>query len=227
MAPARVVVWDFDGPICRLFAGHEAERAAAALVAPLERQGLSGLLTDAERETRDPRVVLRAAHRLPPGTDLRAELEELLAREELRAVSSAMPTAYADPLIRTWTAIGARMAIATDTSARAVRAYLDSRGLISCFGPHIHGRTQDAPYRLDRALDAMGTAPADALVIGGTPADLRAAQTAGVPFLGHARNQDEENLLRQAGASAIVRSFEPVLSALRATRSGRTPSGNL
>lgn len=113
---ARVVLWDFDGPICRLFAGHSAERVAAELVEWLEGRGLHGLLTDAERELLDPHVVLRAVDRRHPGSDLVAELEERLTQEELRATSSAMPTAYADPLIRTWTAVGSRLAITTNNS---------------------------------------------------------------------------------------------------------------
>ena len=125
---ARVVLWDFDGPICRLFAGHSAERVATELVEWLEGRGLHGLLTEAERQSLDPHVVLRAVDRRHPGSDLVAELEERLTQEELRAASSAMPTAYADPLIRTWTAVGSRLAIATNNSPRVVRTYLTSRG---------------------------------------------------------------------------------------------------
>lgn len=113
---ARVVLWDFDGPICRLFAGHKAERVAIDLVDWLEGRGLHGLLTEDERQSLDPHVVLRAVDRRHPGSDLVAELEERLTQEELRATSSAMPTAYADPLIRTWTAVGSRLAIATNNS---------------------------------------------------------------------------------------------------------------
>ena len=99
---ARVVVWDFDGPICRLFAGHKAEGVARDLVSWLEGRGLHSLLDEAERESLDPHVVLRAVNRRHPGSDLVAELEERLTQEELRASASAMPTAYADVLIHTW-----------------------------------------------------------------------------------------------------------------------------
>lgn len=113
---ARFVLWDFDGPICRLFARHTAQRVAADLVDWLGSRGLRGLLTDAERESPDPHAVLRAVDRRHPGSDLVEELEERLTQEELRATASAMPTAYADPLIRTWTALGVRLAVATNNS---------------------------------------------------------------------------------------------------------------
>ncbi|WP_234443144.1 HAD family hydrolase [Streptomyces cellulosae] len=218
---ARVVLWDFDGPICRLFAGHAADKVADDLVEWLEGRGLHSLLTDEERRSLDPHIVLRAVDRRHPGSDLVDELEERLTQEELRATSTAMPTPYADPLIRTWTAVGRRLAIATNNSPSVVRAYLENRGLTTCFAPHIYGRTPQLshlkpdPHCLNRALNAMGSAPAAALMIGDTPSDLLAAKAAGVPFLGYARNEYKEKLLRDAGATMITASLEPILNVLR------------
>ncbi|WP_240980786.1 HAD family hydrolase [Streptomyces sp. Z423-1] len=221
IADARVVLWDFDGPICRLFAGHSAEGVASDLVEWLEGRGLRGLLTERERQSLDPHAVLRAVDRRQRGSDLVAELEERLTKEELKAAPLAMPTAYADPLIRTWTAVGSRLAITTNNSPRVVREYLTSRGLLACFAPHIYGRTQDLhhlkphPHCLHRALHALGAAPSAALMIGDTPSDLEAARKAGVPFLGYARNQAKETQLRDAGATEVVGSLETVLKAVR------------
>ncbi|MEW2252734.1 HAD family hydrolase [Streptomyces sp. NPDC058733] len=225
---SRVVLWDFDGPICRLFASHPARKVASGLVDWLAGEGLNGLLTDAERESSDPHAVLRAVERRHPASDLVTELEERLTHEELRAASSAMPTAWADPLIRTWTAVGARMAVTTNNSPRVVTAYLSGRGLLPCFAPHVYGRTQDLrllkphPHCLHRALNAMGTPPTAALMIGDSPSDLEAARRAGVPFLGYARNPRKEALLRQAGATAVIGSLEPLLRTLtrRSTAGG-------
>ncbi len=221
IARARVVLWDFDGPICALFAGHSAQRVAIELVEWLEGQGLHGLLTAPERESLDPHVVLRAVDRRHPGSDLVDELEKRLTQEELRATTLAMPTPYADPVIRTWRAVGARLAVATNNSPLVVREYLDSRGLASCFAPHIYGRTRELshlkphPHCLNSALNATGAAPSSALMIGDTPSDYLAAQEAGVPFLGYARNEHKEKLLRDAGAETVVGSLEPVLKVLR------------
>ncbi|WP_346345646.1 HAD family hydrolase [Streptomyces sp. SID5643] len=221
IAPARVVLWGFDGPICSLFGRHPAERLATDLVGWLERRGLRGLLTEAERDGLCPRAVLRAVGRRHPGGDVVAELDERLAAEEVRAAASAMPTAYADPLIRTWTAVGVRMAVVTDNSPRAVLAYLTSRGVLPCFGPHIYGRTPDHgllklhPHGIHRALGAMGAAPSEALVIGGAPSDCAAAAETGVPFLGYARGERGAASLRAAGADVVVRSLEPLLGVIR------------
>ncbi|MEH0545207.1 HAD family phosphatase [Streptomyces sp. B21-105] len=218
---ARVVLWDFDGPICRLFAGHSAEHVSGGLVKWLESRGRRDLLTGPERGSSDPQVVLHAVSRRHPDSDLLAELEERLTQEELRAVATAMPTAYADPLIRTLTALGMGQAVTTNNSPRTVTAYMAGRGLTSCFAPHVYGRTpglrhlKPHPQLLNRALRAMDCDPGSALVIGDAPSDFRAAREAGVPFLGYARDERKEKALRREGASLTVNSLETVLRVAR------------
>lgn len=205
----------------RLFAGHSAEGVADGLVEWLEGRGLHGLLTESEQRSLDPHVVLRAVDRRHPGSDLVTELEERLTQEELKATSTAMPTAWADPLIRTLVALRMRLAITTNNSPQVATVYLEGRGLSSCFAPHIYGRTQELrhlkpdPHCLNRALTAMGSAPGTALMIGDTPSDFLAAREAGVPFLGYARNERKEKLLRGAGATTVVDSLEPLLNVVR------------
>ncbi|MEV5428313.1 HAD family hydrolase [Streptomyces sp. NPDC052701] len=222
LAPVRHVLWDLDGPICRLFAGHPADEVARGLVRLIDRLGLGGLLTEGERLDRDPHGVLLGVSRRRPDSGLIGELEEWLTRQELEAVPGAYPTPYADPLIRTWSALGVGFAVTTNNSPRAAAAYIDTRGLAGCF-PYICGRTADLdlmkphPHCLLQALDAMGADPARALMFGDAVTDFEAAQKARVPFLGYARNQRKADALLEAGVapSCIVASLETVLKALR------------
>lgn len=160
-------------------------------------------------DTPDPQGVMRAVGRRHPGSDLVAVLEERLTAEELSAVPSA--------LIRSWKAMGAWLAITTNSSPRAAKAYLRSRGLNDAFTPHIYGRTTDLdhlksdPWVFNRAVIALDTEPENALAIGDSPCDLEACRRANVPFLGYARSERREELLRAAGAEVIVHSLEPVL----------------
>ncbi|MFD6434142.1 HAD family hydrolase [Streptomyces venezuelae] len=214
VAPIRFVLFDFDGPICRLFAGRPAADVARDLVQWLKERGLRGLLTAEEKKQPDPYVVLRAVDRRHPRSDLIAELEEWLTRQELNAVTTAMPTAYVDPLIHTWSAVGARLAVTTNNAPCAVGKYLERRGTLDCFAPHIYGRTQDLsrlkpdPDCVERALRALGADPRATLMIGDAPSDYVAARQAGVRFLGYARNERKAHLLRDAGAEHLVDSLE-------------------
>lgn len=222
---ARYVIFDFDGPICRLFAGHPAERVARDQVEWLEKQGRLDVLTEEERDRPDPHGVLYAvAARQPQRSDLVVALEALLTQGELKAVPRAMPTEYADPLIRTLAARGIRLAIASNNSARSVEEYLTTRGTLGCFAPHIYGRTSDLrfikphPKTLNHALRSLGAEPGATLMIGDTPSDFGAAKNAGVRFLGYARSAEKAEVLTGAGVHPldIVDSLLPLLEVVRA-----------
>ncbi|MFF3491473.1 HAD family hydrolase [Streptomyces sp. NPDC002795] len=218
---ARHVLFDFDGPICRLFAGRPAAGIARQQVDWLDAQGLGDVLTEEERADVDPHAALRRLGRARPDSDLVLEMESRLTEQELRAVGTAWPTEYVDPLIRTWTAAGVHLAITTNNSAEAARRYIAGRGLSGCFEPHIYGRTKDLsrlkpdPYCLQRAMSAMGAAPGATLMIGDAATDLLAAREAGVAFLGYARHAGKERELREAGARQVTSTLEPIIDILR------------
>ncbi|MFF3886482.1 HAD family hydrolase [Streptomyces sp. NPDC001914] len=224
VARTRYVVLGFDGPICQLFSGPSATALARARLDRLTEPDLrDALLAEEERDPTDPyRALTAVAGRHPDGEAL-ARLDAWLTRTELAAVPTAMPTAYADPLLHTWAAVGARLAVATGTSAQAVTSYLNTRGLTHRFAPYIFGR---APHRgtslprpapLELALGAMGAEPDASLMIGAAPEDHAAAHRAGVRFLGYARRPARARALREAGVPArcVTDSLEPLLRGLR------------
>jgi HAD superfamily hydrolase (TIGR01549 family) len=224
IAPVRFVLWDLDGPICRLFAGHPSHQVAADLMGQIDGCGLGGLLTEPERQSPDPHGVLCALGVRHPQSDLIADLEEWLTQQELTAAPKAFPTEYADPLIRTWSG-RARFAIATNNSALAAARYIATRGLTECF-PYIYGRTRDLdlmkphPHTLRQALSAMGADPALTLMIGDASTDFQAAESAGVAFLGFARRETKLDELKAAGVAPhhIVGSLGPVLKVVQDLR---------
>lgn len=222
LASVRYVLWDLDGPICRLFAGYPAVDVARELVKLIEGRGLGGLLREEERFDPDPQAVLLGVNERHPDSDLITLLEDWLTQQELAAVPTAWPTPYADPLIRTWSALGARFAITTNNSALAAAAYIETRHLKGCF-PYIYGRTKDLgrmkphPHLLSQALKSLGADPAQALMLGDARTDYEAAQELDVPFLGYARDDEKLDVLVSAGVAPthIVRSLEEVLVALK------------
>ncbi|MCQ4079968.1 HAD hydrolase-like protein [Streptomyces sp. RB6PN25] len=215
---AKCILFDFDGPLARLFAGLPAPRAAQMLKERLDRWRLLPVLPDAVTECDDPIQVLRdtaAALRGSVNHDRIAALEELLTGQELLAVRSAVPTPYADPLVGLLAARSRVVAVTTNNSPLAASSYLRARGLDGYFGRHIHGRTSDPaqmkpdPFCLEQALETTGAGAADCLMIGDSPDDYTAALRAGVTFLGYARNDtDRAAQLHAAGARHVVLDLE-------------------
>ncbi|WP_181789055.1 HAD family hydrolase [Streptomyces phytophilus] len=188
---AKCVLFDFDGPICRLFHGHPPAQVADRMRLRLAELGEPDLRTEVAGHQDPYRVLGHVAH--APGRDAAAiALEQLLTREELAAVQTAEPTDDVAELIRRLVESGRQIAVTTNNSERSVRAYLHRKGLARWFGPHIHGRTADAkhlkpdPHCLHRALASTRAAPEETVMIGDTAADLQAARTAGVSFVGFA-----------------------------------------
>ncbi|WP_328318264.1 HAD family hydrolase [Streptomyces sp. NBC_00388] len=222
IAATRYVLFGFDGPLCRLFDQSAARTASEGMRTFLEERGVAALAPGADLGgLSDPVDILRTVGELHPASDLVADLEEWLARQEQRAVPGAWPAMYADGVVRTWSATGGRLAVTTDHSSRAVRDYLTGRGLTECFGPHIHGRTaadlqllKPHPHTLEQALAGLGADRTATLVIGDSVRDLRAAQEIGLPFLAYATDDLAVDELASAGADLVLNTWEPVLDIL-------------
>jgi beta-phosphoglucomutase-like phosphatase (HAD superfamily) len=68
------------------------------------------------------------------------------------------------------------------------------------------------------AIKYLELTPADCLLITGSPADIEAAQAAGVPSIGYVRAPDDAAHLADAGATASVFSMADLVLSLRAHR---------
>lgn len=219
ISSAECVIFDFDGPLCHLFARHTAASVAATLRATYA-DGPDGPAAGWP-ETSDPLRLLTAAFDdstlLPPESARR--MEQSLSSEEVAAAAVAFPTGYADALVRTLHATGRTIAVATDNSAEAVRRYLAGRNLLEPFGERLCGRVCNGtglrlkpdPDCVLRALESTGAAAAVTTMIGDSAQDATAARAAGVGFVGYARNERKARELRAAGAEWVVGSLREVL----------------
>ncbi|WP_404190954.1 HAD family hydrolase [Streptomyces tauricus] len=219
LADARCVLFDFDGPICRLFPENRSRPVADELREKTDEFGAGDVLTAQERADKDPHVVLRAVHRAGrhramPG--LLETLEELVVTGEVRAARTAWPTPDADTLIDLLSRRRTRLAVVTNNSPLAAEAYLGQEGLLHHFAV-IEGRTADPgrmkpdPDVVFRALRGLRLRPEDAVMIGDTGTDVEAAGRAGVGFIGYGRNSEKRGRLRAAGAEAVLGSYAPLL----------------
>ncbi|MFG2941571.1 HAD family hydrolase [Streptomyces sp. NPDC048282] len=216
---SRCLLFDFDGPICRLF---PEERSSAPVAAQLRNLAaefdVADVLTDEEGMTIDPHVVLRAVHRAGHDRDLSkllSSMEETLTAGELEAAGLAEATPYSVRLVQHLYERGHRLAIVTNNSAEAARRYLSRADLLPFFET-IEGRTAPGlmkpdPDVLRRALHHLGVAPGDAVMVGDSGTDLYAARAAEVNFIGYGRNERKVRSLRQAGAPVVVCSYRELL----------------
>ncbi|WP_431962116.1 HAD family hydrolase [Actinacidiphila sp. bgisy160] len=204
------VLFDFDGPLADLFARYPAAGVAETLRV---RAMKLGVRSEELSGVSDPLRVLRIVATCDASRHVTSELEKCLAQEEVCAAETALPTPHAARLVSTLAKSGRKVAITTNNSAEAASAYLDRIGLLRYFGRHVYGRADDPgllkpdPHCLMRAMACTGAVPENCLMIGDSPSDLRAAELAGVRFLGFARDEPKSHRLYEAGAKHVVTSL--------------------
>jgi len=230
---ATFLLFDFDGPLVRLFARGEAPGIAELLGVQLE-EALEGSAAGLFSNSVDPHGLvwgLRGVLGRLPGLDERT-VELLVRRSELQlveaeraAVRTAELTDGADSLLAELLRVGRwKLAITSNNSALAIGDLLEderARVFRSAFRGQVYGRHPDPdlmkphPDCLNRALVGLGCDyPDQALLIGDSISDLEAAKQAGIPFLGFAATETKSEALLQAGARHIVRDLRALLSAV-------------
>lgn len=87
-------------------------------------------------------------------------------------------------MVRTYHGRGVRIAVVTNKPEGFSRTILDHYGFSACVDAVVGGDTgparKPAPDMLHRALSVLGVSVADALMVGDSPADIGAAQAAGM-----------------------------------------------
>ncbi|WP_419996110.1 HAD family hydrolase [Streptomyces boninensis] len=224
LTDADCVLFDFDGPLCRLFAGPPG---AAGIAAELRRP-LTGQLLDSVATIDDPHEVYRRTSRAlrRPGqpedhrvTGMRKRLDEL----EIAAAGTAEPAPGAAELLRLLSGLRKPLAVVSNNCEAAVRAYLDRADLAHYFTGPVIGRDDDSalmkpdPAPVRRALEGLGAAPGRCLLIGDSLADAEAAAAAGMPFLGCHHDSGKRRLLGAVrGVRHVVAELAVLVALLRA-----------
>ena len=178
IAGARAVLFDFDGPLCDVFAGMPADEVARQL------EQVMGERVDSD----DPLQVLRESVRFGP-TVVRA-VEDALIAAEVAAVSCSRQTPGGVEAIRSCLATDRLVAVVSNNSSDAVAAFLRAVGLASV---PVVGRPYASPERMKpnpwplvSALELLRADCRDAVFVGDSFTDLEASETVGVPCLAYA-----------------------------------------
>jgi phosphoglycolate phosphatase-like HAD superfamily hydrolase len=128
-------------------------------------------------------------------------------------------------LIRTCKERGARIVYCTSGSPEDVEDFRERIGCDEWVDAVVNSgdveRSKPEPDIVRAALDAVGVAPEDAVMLGDTVYDVRAAHAAGVQCIGLVCGGISEQELRQAGADAVYGNVSELLQDLDASPVGR------
>lgn len=216
----RVILLDFDGPVCDVFSGFPAPRVAQEM---RDTFGPGGFEFDGEgdggRDYSDPLNVLRwVAEREP---DRVSEMDAFLTSLEVRAVQSARPTDHSVDVLRSAKQSQRPVVIVSNNSSSAIDAYL-ARWEIDRYISLVVGRPFADPERMkpdtfgiNQALEYVGVPVDCAAFVGDTVSDIQAARSAGVHSISYAKHADRLTKLRAAGSDLVIETMSELADSLR------------
>jgi HAD superfamily hydrolase (TIGR01509 family) len=216
MSRSRCLLFDFDGPICSIFAGLPAPSIAADLRELVTHRGID--IQTEVTASGDPFDVLRFAATI--SADLMQAVADELRTMELRAVEVAEPTPYARDVIEAAHEVGRAIAAVSNNSREAVTRYLATAGLAPLFTTIIGridpdpGLLKPNPHLISHAVKALGADPSECVLIGDSLSDIEGAHNAGVLSIGYANKPGKEERFTAARADAVITSMEEVLPLL-------------
>ncbi|MER5964749.1 HAD-IA family hydrolase [Streptomyces sp. NPDC002057] len=217
LANARVILFDFDGPVCDVFAGLPAPEVARELTALVSAQdeaaGAKASQTD------DPIEVLRIAHEAD--SELGQKIEQALTAAEVRAVAvSGQPTPGAAEALQAARAAGRGVAVVSNNSTECVRVFLGLHGLEECV-TKIVGRPSEQPhlmkpnpFPLITAAEQMHIDVTSCTLIGDSLTDIQAAHAAGATVIGYANKPHKTDQFTEAQADVITEDMQAIADAL-------------
>ncbi|MGW5785638.1 HAD family hydrolase [Streptomyces sp. NPDC003757] len=220
---ARAVLFDFDGPVCDLFAGCTTAVTAQRIKRTARRHW--GPLDPAVEKCDDAHGLLPPLREMyersaPAAGALPLEHAEAAVTElERRAVRTALPTPHLGALVDLLLSRGKRLAVVSNNAEAPIREYLGSLGtgpvFAGVFGraPHDARLMKPHPDCVHRALRHLDLPASACLLVGDQLTDLEAARSAGTGFLGLTRDAGRALRMARGGADAVVSSYLPVLRA--------------
>ncbi|MEU1862086.1 MULTISPECIES: HAD family hydrolase [Streptomyces] len=217
LANARVILFDFDGPVCDVFAGLPAPEVARELTALLAAQD-EAAATKAS-QTDDPIEVLRIAHEAD--AELGQRIEQALTAAEVRAVAVAgRPTPGAAEALRAARSAGRGVAVVSNNSAECVGVFLELHGLEG-YVTKIVGRPSKQPhlmkpnpFPLITAAEQMHIDVTSCTLIGDSLTDIQAAHAAGATVIGYANKPHKSEAFIEARADAVTQDMQAIADAL-------------
>lgn len=214
------MLFDFDHTLTDF--GHHVRWADArtAVRAVYEAAGVSAAFLDAHPGSLS--LYISVAEHQPIADHVLLEAQRragaILDEFERDAVTTTQALAGAHEVAEVASRLGLRAGIVTSNAAPVARAILERLGLGAPFEV-VLGRSEvrllkPAPEGILAACLALDVEPAEAVYVGDSESDMRAARAARVMAWGVATGLGEPDALRNAGAEAVFATLTDVLSGL-------------
>lgn len=161
-----------------------------------------------------------AAHgQHPAPDDLKVAVARYLALYEPRATRDTVLFPHVETVLRQLAADGCRLAVCTNKPTAISREIIAAFGLADLL-PVVVGGDFGPPRKPDpalllAALDLLGVAPADALMVGDSAADVAAAKAAGVRVIA-VENGYTDVAPADLGADRVIADFSGLVDAMAA-----------
>ena len=217
LRPIQGILLDFDGPVCKLFAGYPAAVIADELRDYLISAGAD--LDDSVKGASDPLALLRWTASHEPELLEPLERREVLA--ERTAAETATPTEHVREVISLAIASGRPVAIVSNNSRDAIERFLELHGLSSEVAS-ISSRAIGHPELMKpnatpviKAAKSLRVQTEACVLVGDSVSDITAARNAGSRSVGYAKNSARGNQLDASGADAVVHSMGELAACLR------------
>jgi phosphoglycolate phosphatase len=212
----RTIVLDLDGTLV-----DSAADLAQALNAALDPIGRRRVTTDEVRDMIGDGIVvltrraLDATGKIPDGADFDAVLAEV--RRAYDVLPPSPPYPGVTETLRMLKAEGFKLAICTNKPEGPARRLMGQLGFDDMIDALAGGDTYavkkpDAGH-VEGLLEALGTSAHEAVMVGDSANDTRAAQGAGVKFIGVSYGYCTESLAA-LGANAVIENFKDLPKAI-------------
>lgn len=202
LARCDTVLFDFDGPLCDVFAGLPAPQVARQLEALARRTF----------ETDDPLEVLRQAF---TGTHAAFNaVEDQLIAAEVAAVELGTPEKDGMRALRISADLGWRTAIVSNNSPDAIRHFLahsSAASLVITIAGRPYRRPdlmKPDPTLIRQAVDELSGEPERSVLIGDSITDIEAADRAGVHCIAYANKPSKVGPFMATGVPVVTRMSE-------------------
>jgi beta-phosphoglucomutase-like phosphatase (HAD superfamily) len=214
LARTSHLLLDFEGVVCRLYAGRPRSQAADRLRIVLNEHGAP--LPETVATTTDPLAVLAFAATI--SRELVEQVDAELTECEIGAVRTAAPVGHVHDVIASARESGRTTTVISTCSARAVNAYLERASLaeLADLGvartPHDPASTS-IPSLIGRAAGVLDTDASACAVVSTSPDVLDAALNTGAAVIAYVSDSAPS---AHAHAWAVVTSFADLALRLRA-----------